>query len=171
MNHFPRVIFITCILSLLFACNQDKSEFKETELLDGVWRLTAWNVSEALDINNDGVVSNNLLNEISCLNNEILEFNASGIASFNNTFNPSLEIITQNNLQEDLSISINCNPGVIGAATTYSKKGNTITLGSEIAIINGDEITIERKDKLKVFNADRSKIVDTHDVDAVYTKL
>ncbi|MFH4967360.1 hypothetical protein V8G61_04060 [Gaetbulibacter sp. M240] len=171
MNNFPRVILITCILTTLFACTEDNSKTAEAEFMDGVWQLTAWNVSEALDMNNDGVASNNLLNEISCSNNEILEFDSSGIALFNNTFNPSLEIISQNSLLESLRANIICNPGVIGAATTYSKNGNIITLGSETAIISGDQITIQRKDKLKVFDADMSKIVVTKDVDAVYTKL
>lgn len=170
MNHFPRVICITCILTLLIACTQDNSKSTDSEYLEGVWRLTAWNVSEAIDMNNDGSPSINLLNEISCVNNEILEFNTSGIAAFNNTFNPSLEIMSQNSSLNNLSFNIICNSGVIGAATMYSKQGNTITLGSETATISGNEITIARKNKLKVFNSDKSKVLVSRDVDAVYTK-
>ena len=69
MKSFPKILAF-CLISLLFSCssdddggggNQDGLEFA------GTWILTQITVSAAIDTNNDGTTSANLLDEADCL--------------------------------------------------------------------------------------------------------
>lgn len=50
----------------------------EIEVVDvvGAWKLVSWNTDELRDLNNDGIVTNNYLDDIDCYDNETIEFNA-----------------------------------------------------------------------------------------------
>lgn len=52
----------------------------EIEVVDvvGTWKLVSWNTDELRDIDNDGVVTNNYLDDIDCFDNETILFNADG---------------------------------------------------------------------------------------------
>lgn len=170
MNKFFWVTFVASLSLTLTSCSKD-SETPGEALLDGVWQLTAWNVDGGMDMDKDGVSHTNLLDEISCSSNETLEFDNSGVVSFNNAFNPDIKIIAVNNLVENLNVTVVCDNGVLGTATVYTVNGKTITIGSTTATINGNEINIVRKGKLKVLNTDMSTVLSTMDVIEVYTKM
>ena len=46
--------------------------------VEGNWRLVAWNTDEGRDLDNDGVVTNNYLEDIDCYDNETIIFNDNG---------------------------------------------------------------------------------------------
>ncbi|APY06991.1 hypothetical protein BWZ20_01170 [Winogradskyella sp. J14-2] len=52
----------------------------EIEMVDvvGTWKLVSWNTDELRDLNNDGIVTNNYLDDIDCYDNETIEFNPDG---------------------------------------------------------------------------------------------
>lgn len=61
---------IWCVIFLFLACSSDDGESRnelEGEEFIGTWQLIAINVSTAIDVNNDGNTSNNLLDEVPCL--------------------------------------------------------------------------------------------------------
>lgn len=170
MNKFFWVIGVASLSTFLAACSKDSSE-QDLAPLNGVWQLTAWNVNESMDMDKDGVAHTNILDEISCPNNETLEFDANGVVTFNNAFNPNIKITALNNVVANLDIKIVCDNGSIGSASTYVLKGNTITMGSTIAVLNGNEIDILRKGKFKILGSDMATVLFTMDVMEVYTKM
>ena len=44
------------------SCSSDNND--NPTQVDGTWKLTAWNVGESYDLNNDGTASSNLLDEM-----------------------------------------------------------------------------------------------------------
>ena len=77
-------LFILSGLLLATACSSDSDDNDNNAELEGTWRLTAWNVGESYDLNNDGTSSSNLLDEIDCYNNETISF-ANGVATYMST--------------------------------------------------------------------------------------
>ena len=71
-DHISSFVRFILLLSLLSLSCTDK--IYELASVEGIWSLTGYNVEEAFDINNDGIKSINLLEEIECANNEILIF-------------------------------------------------------------------------------------------------
>ena len=88
------------------SCSTDDSQDSNDSSITGVWKLTAWNVEEGFDINNDGTISTNLLNEIDCSRNETLFFDNKGVVSLNTTFNPDLDIFVLDDSTREYSFNV-----------------------------------------------------------------
>jgi hypothetical protein len=55
----------------------DNCETEEVDIV-GTWKLVSWNTDEVRDIDNDGVVTNNYLDDMDCYDNETILFNNDG---------------------------------------------------------------------------------------------
>ncbi|WP_423998449.1 hypothetical protein [Maribacter sp. IgM3_T14_3] len=71
--------FITCLVLLFTGCSSDDGDATtdDSALVIGTYMLTEINVNIAQDVNEDGTASNNMLDELDCLNGT-LEINADG---------------------------------------------------------------------------------------------
>ena len=163
-------LFFTLVLSCLFLVSCSGNDINDDPLL-GVWELTEWNIADGFDINNDGFISTNLLNEIDCTSNETLLFEPNNIVSLNTTFNPKLEVALINNSTDEYSFSVECDTeGVVSLATFYSQEGDSVTFGESEAIVNGDQISIVFKESIEIYNEDFTQVIATKDLTVVYSK-
>ena len=167
MNNF--FFNFSFILGLVFFTSCTKDDVDNS--IVGTWELTAWNIDEAFDINNDGVSSFNLLSEIDCFSNETLIFEKDNIVSLNTTFNPELSITLLNEEVREYVFDVSCNnDGVISLATSYSVDGNFVLIGESEANIDNGKIYLVFKDRIEIHNEGLSKIIDSKDLTLVYTK-
>ncbi|MGO4920677.1 hypothetical protein [Maribacter spongiicola] len=62
--------FTTCIVLLFTSCSSDDSDATtdDSAVVIGTYTLTEINVNVAQDVNEDGTASNNILDELDCLN-------------------------------------------------------------------------------------------------------
>ncbi|SHJ91386.1 hypothetical protein SAMN04488007_1927 [Maribacter aquivivus] len=74
----------TCLVFLFVSCLFDDSDTKtdDSALVIGTYSLTEINVNVAQDVNEDGTASNNMLDELDCLDGT-LKINADGTWDFN----------------------------------------------------------------------------------------
>lgn len=159
-----------CILAFT-SCSSEDIENPNNSSIVGVWELTAWNVVNGFDFNNDGIISTNLLNEINCTKEETLVFEANSVVSLNTTFKPDIEIAQSNSINSEYSFNINCDTdGVVSLATSYTFDGNNIVFGETIASIDGNQITIVFMDTIEIYNEDVTEVIETRDLTLVYTK-
>ena len=63
MNKLLLNLCFAFILVCFTSCSTDDVTQDSKNAITGVWKLTAWNINGGFDINNDGTVSSNLLNE------------------------------------------------------------------------------------------------------------
>lgn len=164
-----RILFFITILSFLsIACSTDDSDMASVE---GVWKLTAYNVADGFDVNSDGIKNINLLNEMECLNNEVLVFESNGSMYSSSTFNPVIQIYRLNEVTNEYGFNVECDiEGVISFATSYSQKGNTITFNNHHASIADNQLYIVFEDAVEIFNADFTKVLAREDLTLVYSK-
>ena len=71
--YFKWAIFVLFSCLIFISCTSDDGNIGEPEGLElaGTWVLTEVNVSAAIDTNDDGTTSSNLLNEVDCLRDTI----------------------------------------------------------------------------------------------------
>ncbi|MEN3324366.1 hypothetical protein VP395_11560 [Mariniflexile soesokkakense] len=164
-----RIVCMLCFVPfLLLSCFNDTDD---DYTIEGVWKLTDWNVADGFDINNDGIVNTNILNEIDCPNNETLVFESTGVVSSNETFNPTIEIALQNGILNSYAFNVVCDEeGIISFATTYIKNGNVILIDNGIANMNRNQLIRVFIDAIKIYNEDFTEVVATKDLTLVYTK-
>ena len=171
MNKLLLYLCFASVLVFFTSCSSDDVQDSNNNAIIGVWKLTAWNVDEGFDINQDGVVSNNLLNEIDCTRNETLFFDDQGVVSLNTTFNPDLDITLLDESTREYSFNVACDTeGVISLATTYTIDDSIIMIGESEATIQDNQIFLVFEDRIKVYNEDLTQVVATKDLTLVYTK-
>ena len=169
-----KLILTLCLASFLVSftsCTSDETEDSEVSAILGVWKLTAWNINGAFDMNNDGSANSNLLNEIDCPSNETLVFNNNGVVSLNTTFNPEIEIALLDATSDLYQFDITCDTeGVVSLATEYSINDTLLMIGGNEARIENDQIFIVFEERLKIYNQERTEIIETKDLTLVYSK-
>ncbi|MDO5977720.1 hypothetical protein [Flavivirga spongiicola] len=164
-----KLLFILCFVSLLLtSCS---SEDNDDLSIVGTWKLTAWDVAGGFDINKDGTVSTNILDEIECANNETLIFEPNGVVSLNKTFNPDIDIALLEGTTDEYAFSVTCDQqGIIGFATTYSQNIDTVIFNDRESIIIGNQLFRVVKESITVHNEDFTEVLTTKDLTLVYTK-
>ncbi len=163
-----KLFFLLCFALFLTGCSEEDSG--DISIV-GTWKLTAWNVADGFDINDDGIASTNILDEIECTNNETLIFEANGVVASNKTFNPEIAIILQEGTTNNYMFNVTCDKqGVIGFATTYSQNIDTVTFNDKESTIIGNQLFCVIKDALKIYNEDFTEVLATKDLTLVYTK-
>ncbi|RYD90483.1 MAG: hypothetical protein EOP54_23920 [Sphingobacteriales bacterium] len=124
----------------LVSCSDDDNE---NVALTGTWKLTAFNLDEGVDLNNDGTASTSLITESGCYNNSTVVFGSGNSATFNiQELDIDYEIIT--GTQNSYEYSVDCLAGENETAT-YTVSGNNVafTIGGEpvVFIQNGNKLT------------------------------
>lgn len=125
-RNFLKLLFI---LGLVFtvSCSSDDSNNNDGVELEGTWRLTAWNVGESYDLNNDGTSSSNLLDEIDCYENETITF-AAGTATYMSTSYADIYFEAGEEGESDDTYIIECEQEIDNSPATYVRNGNTVTI-------------------------------------------
>jgi hypothetical protein len=166
MNYLKLLVFASILV--LLSCNKNDDEpVAETPTPVGIYKLTAFNVSVAQDLNNDGTPSTNQMNETSCFNNSFLKLNS------DNTFT-----------YDDKGIEINSN-GITETIECYSYgqiAGTWVLSGNNIIFTetsgdtyswpyNGSNVTVTINDT-DIVGTDSSDnpVYVTGNISAVYTK-
>ena len=169
MNKLLLNLCAAFVLVCFTSCSADDMQDSNNSSITGVWKLTAWNIEGGFDINNDGTVSLNLLNEIECSRNETLFFDNNGIVSLNTTFNPDIGIALLNETTNDSRFDIACDTeGVISLATEYTVKDSVITIGESEAMIEGNQIYLVFEGRIKIYNEDFTEVLEAKDLTLVY---
>lgn len=171
MNKLILNLCIAFVLVCFTSCSSDDMQDSNNLSISGVWKLTAWNIEGGFDINNDGTISSNLLNEIDCSRNETLFFDNNGVVSLNTTFNPDIGIALLNETTDEYSFDVTCDTeGVISLATEYTIKDSIITIGESEAMIEGNQISLVFEGRIKIHNEDFTEVIETKDLTLVYNK-
>lgn len=124
-----KIILLACAIAL-FSCSDDDTN---TTSLDGTWKLTYVNLNrETSDLNGDGVVSENLLEETDCMNNTNIVFTNSDTAVFglpcpSQSLEPETVTFIRTGNTVEFSYQVQEAETSFFKRTKYALKGNTLT--------------------------------------------
>lgn len=157
---------IACFLTV--SCSKDKTE--ELSVV-GSWKLSSWSVGIPLDLDRDGVASSNLLNESTCVNNEILTFEENGVVTANSSYNPNVVISLSGEVDEMYVFDVQCDTsGSIGSSGTFIQNGTIISVFESTGNFSNNKLTIIYENAINVYNEDVTEIVEIRDLTLVYTR-
>lgn len=162
---------IQAIIDSLGDCSSDGGE--PTEVV-GTWLLTAWNGTEAIDLNNDGTDSTNFLDEMDCYNNETIVFNPDGSGIAMSTSYADIEIFIEAGTTDSYDFTVTCIEEVENTDMTWTQSGNTVSItdafGTTDWTLNGNTLSITIPEGFSVVNTDDATVEVTQDLTFVYTK-
>lgn len=96
--------------------------------IEGTWQLSLWISENLRDLDNDGVVTNQYLNEIDCYNNETITFNEDGTGTFFYRSTAEISYTPINNSTEEEDYAITCNVINESIQFTWVQVGNTYSI-------------------------------------------
>lgn len=145
-----------------FSCNDDANPIL------GDWVLSSWSIGVQMDVNNDKVTSQNLIDEATCDNQEVLSVKVNKTIGAVNTFSPTVKVSKINSVYK---FNVQCANGGLGFASSYKQVDNKLKLddGSEFLIQNQNLVRVF-KDAITVYNEDFSQVIETKDLTLIYTK-
>lgn len=161
---------------MVTSCSSDNDD--NPIQVEGTWKLTAWNVGESYDLNNDGTASSNLLDEIDCYNNETIVF-ANNIATYMST--SYADIYFESSEEGESTYTIECEQEIENSPAAYSVSGNTVTITETyeedgevyedviVATMNGNMLSFVIPDGYYV-EGDDFEVVVEQDLTFVFTK-
>ncbi|WP_179008349.1 lipocalin family protein [Winogradskyella forsetii] len=174
-------LFILTSLSVTTSCSSDDDDNTSSNI-EGTWKLTAWNVSgTSYDLNNDGTVSTNLLEEMNCYNNETIVFN-NNVATIMSTSYADIYAELEVGSTSEYMYTIECENEVSTDVATYSVNGNTITVTSTyeedgtvyednvVGTLNGNSMSFVIEEGLYITDSNFDAVV-AQDLTFVYTKI
>lgn len=158
--------YILSLLALLLFSNCTK-EAQNDDLI-GRWTLTYASIGAEVDINNDGVYSMNLLDEIDCNFVQTIEVQDNGLISLTSSQTPFYHIVK--NSEEEYNISVTCNEGILSSIDEYTREGNMIHWLDGNYNLEGKTLTNNSGSKLEVYNEGETEVVETKTVTLIYKK-
>jgi len=166
MKNTIKAFFILCLAIAMIACTKsDKSKAV------GVWQLTTRTTDIPFDVNNDGVFSTNLVDEIDCNDIETLTFEENGTVFSGNEASVIMKYFKTADTNS-YGLNIDCNKeGIISFASSYNEiDEDTIQVSGRNYVIDNNTMTTIFKDAVKVYNEDFTEIIETRDLKLVYKK-
>jgi hypothetical protein len=156
-------------------CMGDDNEPADVEV-PGTWKLTAWNVAEATDVNNDGTASTNVLDEIDCYEDETIVFSADNTGVIMSTSYAELSLTIEAGTTDSYVFAQDCIAEIENTAFTWTQTGSTIVItdptGMELNLTqSGNEMSYTVPDGFQVINSDDLMVTVSQDLTFVYTKL
>lgn len=118
------MIMAAAAVLLLASCgSDDNANTNNEESIAGSYILTELNTSQAIDLNDDGVSSTNILDEVTCLDSAVV-FSANGTYTSNTD---EVEIFTTVDSDGNEFTTVECF-GPFEEVGTFSIEGNVITI-------------------------------------------
>jgi hypothetical protein len=141
--------------------------------IEGLWKMTAWNVDVPQDLDLNGTASTNLLNEMDCYNNETVTFNSDFTGVSMTTSYADIELNLVSGTTNQFEYSITCVPNVSSTDLIWTLVGNTLATTTAGVInnftLNGNELSFVIPEGFTVVSDDNSQTI-IQDLTIVYTK-
>lgn len=121
-----KIIALAAVAILSFSCNDDDGTALTDESFDGTWTLTSFELNEAIDLNDDGTASTDIIAESSCFNNSTITFDSetNAILNFEEL---DIDIQVVNGTDNEFEYSVQ-SLGATSEIATYTVDGNTATV-------------------------------------------
>lgn len=176
-----KILLNLLALSLLITSCESDDDNNSSSDLQGTWKLTAWNVANAIDLNGDGTVSTNMLDEMNCYNNETITFgNSTATATTTSYADIEAELVTGSDTE--YSYIIDCVSEINSDTATYVVNGNTVTITTTyeedgetyedilVATKSGNTLSFVVEEGLYIEESDSFDVVVNQDLTFIYTK-
>lgn len=113
--------------AMLLSCNSDDNNDNNNVSVEGTWKLTRFELTEEVDLDNDGTASADLMSQTECFNNSTLVFDADATADFNiEGFEVDIQPV-EGGAEGEYEYVVTCD-GVETNTYTYTTSNNLVTV-------------------------------------------
>jgi hypothetical protein len=171
--------FVLTTFVFATSCSSDDDNNDSSVELEGTWKLTAWEVGETFDLNNDGELSTNILDEMDCYDNETIVF-GDGVATYMSRSYADIEVEFGEEGSNPV-YTVECEDEFENSPAAYVRNGNSVTITETyeedgeiyedtlVATISGNTLSFVIPEGFVIFGDDFEVEVE-QDLVLVFTK-
>lgn len=159
------------VLNDLGDCTNEQTE----EGIVGTWLLTAWVGETPIDLNNDGVESENFLDEMNCYNNDTIVFAVDETTLTTSNSYAEFEFIIEVGTTNSFEYTVTCIEETEISNGNWTQNGNVITITNDLGddsewTLNGNQLSVFVPEGFFAFNSDDIEVTTIQDLTFIYTK-
>lgn len=168
-----KLVTLILVAAIFVSCSSDDDDGGVA--IEGTWKMTAFTTQNAYDLNGDGIISNDVMGQTNCFQNETLVFNANGTGADMSTSRLDIELELVAGTTDEYEYTIECISENTTTAFTWTQNGDTVIVTQADATLTGtqvgNEITFSLPNgyPIPVEQGDGTAII-TEDLTIVYEK-
>lgn len=168
-------IFSLLMIALVFVGCSSDDDGDDNVALQGDWKLTAFRSEQAYDLNNDGTMSNDIMAETNCYQNEKVTFNSNGTGAVFSTSYADIELILEVGTTNSYVYDVTCVQESTTTALNWTQNGNSVAITMEgvsfSGVQDGNKITFTVPEGFHIQVEDGDDIVwISETLTMIYTK-
>lgn len=161
-----KLVTLILVAAFFVSCSSDDDDNQVA--IEGTWKMTAFKTQNAYDLNGDGIISNDIMGQTNCYQNETLVFNANGTGADFSTSYPDITLELVAGTTDEYEYSVECIEESTTTAFTWTQNGDSVIVtqgdstltgtqvGNEItfSLPNGYQIPVEQGDGTAIITED-----------------
>lgn len=169
-------ICIIAVFLCLTSCSNNDDNLVFISDIEGLWTLTSLESINFYDFNNDGIATNNIMNETHCYFNQQIVFNEDKTAVLKTTSYSEIYATLGSKGADEYSYSTNCidiNQTINLKWSASASKGNITLTGNgqtETLPVFNERFSYTDKDALKITNIKQGNIIATEGLRYTFAK-
>jgi hypothetical protein len=138
-----KLLTLILVAAIFVSCSSDDDNGKVA--VEGTWKMTSFKSQNAYDINGNGTISNDIMGQTNCFQNETIIFNSNntGAEVSRSYLDIDLELVAGSTTEYEYNVQ--CISENTTTAFNWIKSGNTVTVTQAGSVFagtqNGNEIT------------------------------
>lgn len=141
-----KLVTLILVAAIFVSCSSDDDN--GSVAIEGTWKMTAFKSQNAYDLNGDGIISNDIMGQTNCFQNETMIFNANHTGADMSTSRLEIDLELVAGSTNEYEYTVNCVNENNTSAFTWTKNGDIVTVSQGGTTFSGtqdgDKITIKK---------------------------
>ncbi len=133
-----KLVTLILVAAIFVSCSSDDDDGGVA--IEGTWKMTAFKTQNAYDLNGDGIISNDVMGQTNCFQNETLIFNANNTGADMSTSRLEIELELVAGTTDEYEYSIECVSENTTTAFTWSQNGDTVIVTQADGTLTGTQV-------------------------------
>lgn len=138
-----KLLSLLILAAIFVSCSSDDDDAGVA--VEGTWKMTTFRSENAYDLNGDGTISNDIMGQTDCYQNETLVFNSNGTGADVSTSYPNIQLELVAGTTDEYEYNVECMEEATTTAFTWTQNGETVIVTQPDRVLTGtqedDEIT------------------------------
>jgi hypothetical protein len=151
-----KLLTLILVAAIFVSCSSDDDNGRV--VVEGTWKMTSFKTQNAYDLNGNGTISNDIMGQTNCFQNETMVFNSNYTGSVMSRSSLDIDLELVAGTTNEYEYNVECVSENNTTAFAWSKSGNILTVtqagsvytgtqdGNEITftVLNGFVIEVEQ---------------------------
>jgi len=168
-----KLLTLIFVAAIFVSCSSDDDNGRVA--VEGTWKMTSFKSQNAYDLNGNGTISNDIMGQTNCFQNETIIFNSNntGAEVSRSYLDIDLELVAGSTTEYEYNVQ--CVSENTTTAFTWIKSGNAVTVTQAGSVFagtqNGNEITFSLPNAFVIeIQQGNGTAFITQDVTVIYKK-